>query len=187
MKNLILDTAKEQLSSGGYRALNFGQIASEFQTTRANLHHHFGNKHGLAKAATLAYVDDSLQAVRDMASKYPADFDAFLDAIEAMILASRPNEDESQACICLQLLLDDDSPGDLKEIARAFFAEKRQIMAGIVRASQASGKIPKDRDADQLALRASVVLMGISANLQVHTQPDKAASSLKGMLTQITR
>lgn len=51
LREQILDVATELFVRRGYADVSFGDISERTGTTRANIHHHFSNKQGLALAA----------------------------------------------------------------------------------------------------------------------------------------
>lgn len=70
------------LRTGGYEALNFGTIAEELNTTRANIHYHFKNKENLALAAIDRYMDDIESNIRTLAEEHPGDYPAVMVALD---------------------------------------------------------------------------------------------------------
>ncbi len=82
MKDQILNIAVKQMKDGGYHNLNFANIASELKTTRANLHHHFKNKEGLALAATESYIQEHTAIVDEIIRTNEGDIKAILEKYE---------------------------------------------------------------------------------------------------------
>ena len=60
MRRQIKVLARDLLIRHGYRGVSFGDIASELETTRANIHYHFGNKQTLVEEVLEDYVDETL-------------------------------------------------------------------------------------------------------------------------------
>lgn len=183
MKEEIITTARRQLAEGGYSALSFAELANTHETTRANLHHHFGNKHGLAESALASYVEEALRGVRALVDQHEDDFPAFLAQVEKGMLASAMRGRADEACVCTQLLFDERAPADLKAQAKAFFAAKRSLMERSIRASQASGTLTTELKATVLAQRVAALLMGMSTALRVSDKPKATAMALKGALS----
>ena len=103
MKDQILDLAEEQLKTGGYGALRFGTIAEALGTTRANLHHHFGSKEGLATEAAERYVAASFAFMGDLLDRHDGDLHGYLAAIEGLVQARLRTRGGQGACVCAQL------------------------------------------------------------------------------------
>lgn len=85
MKKGILDIAERQIKTGGYAHLNFGAIAYELDTTRANLHYHFKNKESLALAVTQRYIRDYRSMLKFLSREYVGDFRRLVYAVEDII------------------------------------------------------------------------------------------------------
>jgi len=57
MRDRIKALALDLLIKHGYRGVSFGDLAEALETTRANIHYHFGNKEGLVDEVLGDYVD----------------------------------------------------------------------------------------------------------------------------------
>ena len=57
MRDQIKDLARELLIKHGYRGVSFGDLAEALETTRANIHYHFGNKERLVEEVLEEYID----------------------------------------------------------------------------------------------------------------------------------
>lgn len=64
MRNRIKGVATELLVKHGYRGLRFGDIADRLDTTRANIHYHFGTKQKLVEEVVEDYLDGTLARFR---------------------------------------------------------------------------------------------------------------------------
>jgi TetR/AcrR family transcriptional repressor of nem operon len=64
MRNRIKRVAAELLVKHGYRGLRFGDIAGRLDTTRANIHYHFGTKQKLVEEVVDDYLDATLGRFR---------------------------------------------------------------------------------------------------------------------------
>lgn len=62
MKDEIRRVTVELLLRHGYQGLRFRDIAEKLNTTRANIHHHYGNKLNLCEEVIVEYVDKTLEA-----------------------------------------------------------------------------------------------------------------------------
>jgi TetR/AcrR family transcriptional repressor of nem operon len=66
MRDRIKAQALDLLIQHGYRGVSFGDIAERLDTTRANIHYHFGNKQTLVEEVLEDYCRDTLEAVRGL-------------------------------------------------------------------------------------------------------------------------
>jgi len=66
MRDQIKQVAEELLVKHGYRGLSFRQISEILNTTRANLHYHFGSKEGLVEEVLEDYAGVTLERYRDI-------------------------------------------------------------------------------------------------------------------------
>ncbi|HEY9240099.1 MAG TPA: TetR/AcrR family transcriptional regulator [Burkholderiaceae bacterium] len=66
MREQIKLIAEELLVKHGFRGLNFRQIAEVLNTTRANLHYHFGSKEGLVEEVLDEYATKTMNSYRDV-------------------------------------------------------------------------------------------------------------------------
>ncbi|MBN8993638.1 MAG: TetR/AcrR family transcriptional regulator [Rhizobiales bacterium] len=60
MRDQIKALAKDLLIQRGYRGVSFGDLASALNTTRANIHYHFGNKQKLVSEVLNDYIKATL-------------------------------------------------------------------------------------------------------------------------------
>ena len=65
MRRQIKALARDLLIERGYRGVSFGDIATALDTTRANIHYHFGNKHMLVEEVLEDYVEETLDGLND--------------------------------------------------------------------------------------------------------------------------
>ena len=64
MRAQIKSLALDLLIQHGYRGVSFGDLAELLNTTRANIHYHFGNKERLVEEVLEDYVDATLTALK---------------------------------------------------------------------------------------------------------------------------
>ena len=86
MRQTIKNTALELLVRHGYRGTSFGDISTALNTTRANIHYHFGNKQALVDEVLGDYMEQTLAALRAV---WSAEGSTLAMQIEAMIDYSR--------------------------------------------------------------------------------------------------
>lgn len=61
MKEEIKTVSRELLLRNGYQGFRFRDVAEMLGTTRANIHHHYGNKLNLCEEVVVEYVDETLR------------------------------------------------------------------------------------------------------------------------------
>lgn len=66
MREKIKSLALDLLVQHGYRGMTFGDVAKSLGTTRANIHHHFGNKQKLVEEVVVSYIRETNAAVSSM-------------------------------------------------------------------------------------------------------------------------
>lgn len=66
MRDRIKMTALDLLIQNGYRGVSFGDLASALDTTRANIHYHFGNKQTLVEEVLVDYVEETKKAMSEI-------------------------------------------------------------------------------------------------------------------------
>ncbi len=86
MRDRIKTVATGLLIRYGYRGVSFGDIAPHLNTTRANIHYHFGNKQKLLEEVLEAYVDDTLLRFRRI---WGDESQSFEEKVEATIAFNR--------------------------------------------------------------------------------------------------
>ncbi len=86
MRDRIKAAATDLLIRHGYRGMSFGDIAPLLETTRANIHYHFGNKQKLLEEVLEDYVDDSLAHFRRI---WTDESRSFEEKVEATIAFNR--------------------------------------------------------------------------------------------------
>jgi AcrR family transcriptional regulator len=86
MRDRIKAAATELLIRHGYRGMSFGDIAPLLETTRANIHYHFGNKQKLLEEILEDYVDNTLAHFRRI---WTDESRSFEDKVEATIAFNR--------------------------------------------------------------------------------------------------
>lgn len=60
MKDEIRSVATELLLRHGYQGFRFRDVAEQLNTTRANIHHHYGNKLNLCEEVVVEYIEQTL-------------------------------------------------------------------------------------------------------------------------------
>ena len=86
MRDRIKTVATGLLIRYDYRGVSFGDIAPHLNTTRANIHYHFGNKQKLLEEVLEEYVDNTLARFRRI---WTDESRSFEDKVEATIAFNR--------------------------------------------------------------------------------------------------
>ena len=86
LKDQIKLVATELLIRHGYRGVSFGDIAPLLETTRANIHYHFGNKQQLVEEVLEEYVDGTLMQFKAI---WTEETSSFTEKINANISFNR--------------------------------------------------------------------------------------------------
>jgi AcrR family transcriptional regulator len=86
MRERIKELALDLLIQHGYRGMSFGDLAEGLQTTRANIHYHFGNKEGLVEEVLEDYVRTTSEHLFEIWTRTDT---TFVDKIRATIEYSR--------------------------------------------------------------------------------------------------
>lgn len=180
----ILNTARVQMSLGGYKNLNFADIAAALDITRANVHHHFKNKEGLALEVTQQYTLGVLEMAQGMADDNPGDFKGMIAAIEKHIVDSIRESGKESACICGQLIKEHDIPDALRQIASDFLAEGVVMLEAAIVAAQDAGNLPKAIDPNKMARVTHAMIIGIDDMALIFDDRDVAADYVDGLLTE---
>ena len=66
MRERIKSLALDLLIQHGYRGVSFGDLAGALDTTRANIHYHFGHKQTLVEEVLIDYVEETVAAMESV-------------------------------------------------------------------------------------------------------------------------
>ena len=183
MKDAILNIAERQLMGGGYGALNFGAIAKELDTTRANLHYHFGNKETLAVEVTEAFTKRQIAGFEALRNAHKGDFFGFMAAIDASFWQNKNPKNKEDLDTCTMLALDHDLPPRVRKLSQDSYMYVEKIMVEIIREAIGNGEIREDVEAKREAARAHVLMMGIMTSMQHLPDAKAARKQMSGLLT----
>ncbi|MCJ8344494.1 TetR/AcrR family transcriptional regulator [bacterium] len=160
MRKRILDIAELQMRSGGYNALNFGPIAIELSTTRANIHYHFKNKSSLALAVTEAFAAKHSEDFERFAAKHPDDFLSFCQCVEDYFF-QMVREKGLSTCVCAQIFNSCDAPQELVDFSNKHFQEIQELIGKVIMQSQKAGNISNRQTPQFLTTRFAIMMMGM--------------------------
>lgn len=179
------------LRTGGYEALNFGTIAEELGTTRANIHYHFKNKENLALAAIDRYMDEIEGNVRALAGEHPGDFPAVMAALDEEVWLRLSENDYEGWCVAVKVVADQSwVPRELGRRATEHFERLVASFGRLVEDSQRAGTIRTDRPAGDIAREALTVHLGI-AQMAISLPDERTDRSfsrrfMRGWLSTVT-
>ena len=184
MKDEILKLAQQQMKEGGYENLNFAKIAEDLSTTRANLHHHFKNKEGLALQATQHYIDETSQNMMNLINKNKGNFAGFLNDLEDFFIKDVQVNGCRGSCVCSQLVREPDIPDSIMKLAHNHFNTLKNLFEGMIKESQKNGLIVKSITATELSYLSLSMLMGMSQLAMVHSDDPQYTNEIKGTMAK---
>ena len=85
-RDRIKAAALDLLIQYGYRGMSFGDLARALDTTRANIHYHFGHKQTLVEEVLIAYARDTIAGTAAIFDDPDA---TFVEKIENIVAHSR--------------------------------------------------------------------------------------------------
>ena len=184
MKDKILKLAQQQMKEGGYENLSFAKIAEDLSTTRANLHHHFKNKEGLALQATQHYIDETSQNLMYLINKNKGNFAGLLNDLEDFFIKDMKVNGRCGSCVCGQLVREPDIPNSILKLAQNHFDTLKSSFKVMIKESQENGSIVKSITATELSYMAMSMLMGWSQLAMIHGDDPKYINEIKGTMTK---
>ncbi|MBT5856657.1 TetR/AcrR family transcriptional regulator [bacterium] len=184
MKQRIIEKATSQLLSGGYDALNFSEIAKDLDITRANIHHHFTNKEGLALDVLSIYEMRHAEFMTSLAIANPDNFPNFIAAMEQAMIQMITESNGKCICMCTQIVGEANIPDQIKLTVQGYFDRATTLFEELIIASQKKGTLTKDIKPKTLALMTHTFLIGIIRTVIIGTNNTDYMKALPGMLTE---
>lgn len=185
MKEKIVSIAVRLMREGGYNNLNFSVIANELSTTRANLHHHFTNKEGLAEAALQAYLDSEKLRLETVLMEQDGNLPAILSSFEHHLIEMARKRGKHSACIGSQLLRDNATPSKLKEMTARQFRSEAEAIHLQVKKHIAAHPNPHHTSSEALTFRIVSVMHGIDMMGLIEYDEDRLVSQIKGSMVAL--
>ncbi len=161
MKERILDVAAQQLLRGGYERLNFGKIADELGTTRANLHYHFKNKENLALEVFKGYEIEKTALYSKFRDQSKGNYVNFFREIEDFLWAPISQNKERGRVVIIEIISDASLPQEIAKMCQELFEKLGEIIKSVIQDGVDSGKIKKKIDVDKEAVRAHTLMVGV--------------------------
>ncbi|MFQ5560881.1 MAG: TetR/AcrR family transcriptional regulator [Nitrospinota bacterium] len=184
MKDKILKLAQQQMKAGGYENLSFAKIADDLSTTRANVHHHFRNKEGLALQATQKYIDETSQNMLSLFEKNKGNFVGFLCDMEGFFLNQVKESGRQGSCVCGQLVREPNTPDSILKLAQSHFDTFKIFLETMIKESQENGLINKTIAPPVLSTLTMSIILGLNQLAMVHGDNPEFLTEIKGTLTK---
>ena len=187
MKEKILDIAIKQMRSGGYENLNFAEIAEELGTSRANLHHHFKNKEGLATAATEIYINQYTKVLDKLIDSNDGNIHQILRGLEDHLSEFFIGDSTCSGCILSQLLNDHEAPANLRQLALYRLKAELKAIRDQIEKSKINGTLINSEDSERLSFRIMAMMLGIPQMAQLGVNLDQIRANIKGSLVSMIK
>jgi TetR/AcrR family transcriptional regulator, transcriptional repressor for nem operon len=164
MRDQIKQVAEELLVKHGYRGLSFRQISEILNTTRANLHYHFGSKDGLVEEVLEDYAAATLERYRDVLTDSTTTLREKARAIVEMNLVRyrryNPGGDHGNPWSLMTRLRSDSEALNEKMRSRleAVLREFEVLVRVGVRTTVQSGELASDTPQEQVALQLVTII-----------------------------
>lgn len=164
MRQQIKLVAEELLVKHGYRGLSFRQIAEILNTTRANLHYHFGSKEGLVEEVLEDYATATMERYRDVLTDSRTTLRQKAQAILDMNLARyrqyNPNGDDgSPWSLMTRLRSDSEALNDkMRNRLEGVMKEFDMLTRVCVRTTVQSGELAPDTPQEQVTLQLATIM-----------------------------
>jgi len=182
MRDAILEKAEQQLMTGGFDKLNFAKIASELNTTRANLHYHFKNKESLAIEVTKQYGARYCDQFAVMRESFKGNFVGFFEAVDSFYWEQPDGNEDAKVNACICLVSDPELPEAIGNVSRGHYLNIQQTIQGVIQDAIDNKEIRADIDAQREAIRAHVIMMGIGTSAQHLLSIKQAKQALGGLM-----
>lgn len=166
MRDEVRQVTIELLLRHGYQGLRFRDIADRLGTTRANIHHHFGNKINLCEDVVVGYVErtlDNWEANWCSAKSLEAKIEGMMEANRARYLEFNPTGRTANPWSLIgRMRLERDTIGPRARQALLEFGMTldRLVLTGVSQAIETGELVP---DAPREAIALQLVAVADSA------------------------
>lgn len=182
MKEKIMSSAERQLIKGGYHLLNFATIAEELSITRANIHYHFKNKETLALEVVKQYGIVKNGAFRRMKNDYKGDFFTFMQMVDESLWAEMSDQDDGGVGFFALLALDPEVPQSVVDMTQHIYEEVDRIIEEAIQDAIDHEEVRPDVDVKREAMRAHVLMIGMSTCGETFISYGHSKNQLKGLI-----
>jgi AcrR family transcriptional regulator len=164
MRVQIKQIAEELLVKYGFRGLNFRQIAEILNTTRANLHYHFGSKEGLVEEVLEEYATKTMNSYRDVLTDSKTSLRSKSRAIVEMARVRykryNPTGDHGNPwSLMMRLRSDSDALNDvMRSRLQAVTTEFELLVRIAVKNSVQSGDLRADAPQEKITIQFATII-----------------------------
>lgn len=164
MRAQIKLVAEELLVKHGYRGLSFRQIAEILNTTRANLHYHFGSKDGLVEEVLEDYTVSTMNRYRDVLTDTTTTLRTKIEAIIKLnrerYLKYNPDGDHGNPwSLMTRLRSDSDALNDkMRNRLQAVMREFEMLVSVGVRAAVQTGELQPDTPQEHIVIQLVTII-----------------------------
>jgi AcrR family transcriptional regulator len=193
MRKRIKQVAEELLVRHGFRGLSFRQISEILDTTRANLHYHFGSKDGLVEEVLEDYANRVVDRYRDIWTDTKTTLrekvDVVLQTTHERYAHYNPQSDNGEPwSLMIRLHSDSDALTQkmrtkLKEVSREF---ETLVRAG-VRAAIQSGELDTSTPQEQIVIQLVNIIHYAGSVTRDHGGFSRLANLWEATLSTIER
>jgi len=148
MRERVKMLALDLLIQHGYRGVSFGILAKLLDTTRANIHYHFGNKESLVEEVLEDYVDATLVALKGIWTAPEKTFTSKIDAMVDYGTTLNLGQDE-WLTVAARDNGDGIIPGDLNEMVTITLRLRGRDLADVK-----AGRLSRDEARQRVEVRA---------------------------------
>lgn len=164
MREQIKRIAEELLVMYGFRGLSFRQVAEILNTTRANLHYHFGSKEGLVEEVLDEYATSTMNSYRDVLTDSRTSLRSKAGAIVEMARVRykryNPNGDHGNPwSLMTRLRSDSDALNDAMRTRLQAVTTEFEILVRIaVKTAVQSGDLRADAPQESITIQFATII-----------------------------
>lgn len=193
MREQIKLVAEELLIKHGYRGLSFRQISEVLNTTRANLHYHFGSKDGLVEEVLEDYADKTIAFYRDIWTDNTTTLRKKVASVVAHARQRYQNYNPSGShgepwSLLIRLRTDSDAlTPKMRAKLRDCTVEFETLVRVGVRAAIQSGELEADAPQEQIVIQLVNIIHYAGSITRDHGSFDRLAHLWEATLSTIER
>jgi TetR/AcrR family transcriptional regulator, transcriptional repressor for nem operon len=163
IRGRIREVATEMLIRNGYQGFRFRDIADALQTTRTNVHYHFGHKETLCEEVIVAYVDETrerFEAVWSSAATFEDKVLAMMESNRERYLKYNPAGDTAHPwSLIARMRLEREVISDKARQVLADFSAALETMVSLgIRAAIRERELRPDAPVEDIALQLVAIV-----------------------------
>ena len=170
------------MRNGGYGNLNFRKIAEQLNISKANIHHHFGNKKGLANEVIREYSSKMLIQFKRLAVECDYGLSKFMTGTEEIFWSSCLKADHCFFCVCDPVARISNAPDKTKIITQEFYKNLFEIINGVVKNSLKKGQLRSALLGKQVTHQLLMLIFGLASIVQMKATVVEAEKILRGTI-----